>query len=468
MNSPTRFPQSASNGCFFLAAMLLLFGADPSRADIAGPRGIYVLSSGRDNANTTIDERLASIRDYDFVKGYTLRVHWEDVDLGNGVYDFDVIDQALAQLQTNQYATRLNFELLLLSPPQHLVANATETWEHFKAGTIPVPWDPVAQQGYADLISALASHPVFDVASGTHVPFAEHPTLNSLNASIPGISSIRDNGGNSGVTKLVDLPSYSRTTFADAVLQSVAVNRNAFTNKFGFVGYFNMKDNENSNFGGETLNDTLLGALLTDFNNPGQPHVGFFQELLSDIGPNPAGSLGGNLLAVENDTYIMFQALSAWLAPFNPNHVNKVTSKNPATGIELGFSNYGATFFELYIPDIDGAQTGAVDAAGTPLIDDLRAWHDFLESLASDFDSDGDIDAGDLSLWQSTFGHDTNGTDFLAWQRHFGHLAPSHPVQSTTIPEPGTAVLFAFGLVDWLAFGCRRSSERRLTVLQSA
>ncbi len=448
----------------------MLNSPTPCHADLTGPRGIYVLGNGRDNAGTPADERLANLRDYDFTDGYTLRVQWEDVDLGGGVYDFDVINQAMAQLQSNQHATRLNFELLLLSPPQHLLENATETWEHFKAGMIPVPWDSVVQQGYADLITALASHPVHDTTVGANVPLAEHSSLNSINASVPGISSIRDNGGSSGVTKLVDLPSYDRQIFVDTVVQAVALNRNAFADQFGFLGYFSMTDSENANFGGKTLNETLIETLLTEFNNPGQPHVGLFQELLSDIGPNPAGTLGTNLLAVADDTYIMFQALSAWTAPFNPNHVDKVTSMNPATGIDLGFNNYGATFYELYIADIDGAQNGEVDAAGNLLIEDLRDWHDFLEALAADFNLDGQIDAADLAQWQTDFHQndlsdadrdgDTDGADFLNWQTNFAHQTPAPPVQSITVPEPTTNCLLAITiLATWLIQPNRRQKH---------
>ena len=445
MNPQSRLPKSLSAGClaFLVMTLLLDSSANPCWADLAGPRGIYVLGNGRDNASTPADERLANIRDYEFTDGFTLRVQWEDVDLGDGVYDFEVINQTMAQLQSNQHATRLNFELLLLTPPQHVLENATETWEHFKAGTIPVPWDPHVQQGYADFVAALANHPVLDTAKGVEVPFSDHSALSSLNASVPGISGIRDNSGSNGPTKLVDLPSYDRQTFVDAVLDAVAVNRTAFADKFGFLGYFNMSDGENALFGGETLNETLIGALLTDFNNPGQPHVGLFQELLSDIGPNPAGSLGANLLAAKDDTYIMFQALSAWTAPFNPNHVDKVTSKNPATGIDLGFRNYDATFYELYIADIDGAQNSEVDALGNSLIDDLRAWHDFLDALAADFDLDGDIDGEDLLQWEADFGSDGfSGADFLSWQRHLGHAQPSQ-LSSLTVPEPPTDLLSA-------------------------
>ena len=440
--------------------MLLAWNAAICGADIAGPRGIYTLGSGRDNANTPVDERVTGIRDYDFVDGYTLRLHWEDVDLGGGVYDFGVINEAIGLLESNHNATTMNLEMLVLTPPTYIVDNATETWEHFKAGTLPMPWDPAAQQGYADLIAALANHSVFDTAAGAMVPLAQHPVLGSLNASVPGISGIRDNGGNSGLTKLVDLPSYDRQKFIDAVLQAVGTNRNAFADQAGFLGYFSMTDSENANFGGETLNETLIGALLTEFNNPGQPHVGLFQELLSDVGPNPANTLGVNLLAAKDDTYIMFQALASWLNPHTG--ADKMTSMNPSNGIELGFNNYGATFFELYLSDIDGAQNGAVDAEGNPLIDRLAAWHDFLEALAADFDLDGDIDSSDLATWQSGYLADgLSGADFLSWQRNLGHVQPPGVSSLQSVPEPSGALLVGVA-VGLLVSGWIRS--RRVVI----
>ncbi|NOR28881.1 MAG: hypothetical protein GQ540_10195 [Lutibacter sp.] len=69
---------------------------------------------------------------------------------------------------------------------------------------------------------------------------------------------------------------------------------------------------------------------------------------------------------VSDDTYIMFQALTSWTSPFTG--VDKVTSGNPATGIELGYTNYEARYYELYISDIDNES----------LWNDMRTWSTVL------------------------------------------------------------------------------------------
>ena len=413
-------------------------------ADILGPTGIYVLSSAQDNPSTVTDERLSNMRDYDFVDGYTLRMLWQDVDLGDGVYDFSAIDAAITQLQSNQHATKLNLELLVLGPPQYIQDQATETWEHFKSGVVPVPWDPALQHGHANLIEALASHEVFDANTGQLMPLAQHSALEVTNASVPGINGIRDNFGSTGLTKLVDLPSYDRQLFVDTVAASVGRTRAAFDEKFGFLGYFSMNDGEDSAFG-ESLNEALLDRLMTDFNNPGQPSLGLFQELLSDAQPNPAGGLGANLLAVSDETYIMFQALTSWLMPFTGE--GNVNSMNPATGIEFAYETYDAKFFEIYISDVDGAVNGAVDSQGNPLIDDLRFWHDLLASAQQpgDLNGDGLVDASDLAFWQTSFGNTTDGQDFLAWQQQAAQAS------QIAVPEVNSLLMLVLAITSGLA-----------------
>jgi hypothetical protein len=83
----------------------------------APPRGIYSLSPAIDNTSTPADERLSGIRNYDFVSGYTLRLLWKDVNPSAGVYNFNVIDQAIAQIAP--LGQRLNLEVLNTQPAFH-------------------------------------------------------------------------------------------------------------------------------------------------------------------------------------------------------------------------------------------------------------------------------------------------------------------------------------------------------------
>ena len=72
----------------------------------------------------------------------------------------------------------------------------------------------------------------------------------------------------------------------------------------------------------------------------------------------------------------------------------------------------------------------------------------FVAPLPGDFNSDGHVDADDLTQWQGDFGlngdsdadvdADSDGTDFLTWQRGIG-VASLATTQA--IPEPSTAML---------------------------
>jgi hypothetical protein len=65
------------------------------------------------------------------------------------------------------------------------------------------------------------------------------------------------------------------------------------------------------------------------------------------------------------------------------------------------------------------------------------------------------VDADDLAQWKGDFGindesdadndGDTDGEDFLAWQRNFGTGVPASPT-AATVPEPSVWALTALGL----------------------
>jgi hypothetical protein len=70
--------------------------------------------------------------------------------------------------------------------------------------------------------------------------------------------------------------------------------------------------------------------------------------------------------------------------------------------------------------------------------------------FSADFDDDGDVDPTDLAIWDGAFDlnqlgdadgdNDSDGNDFLLWQRQLGS-APAVPV-GAAIPEPEMHVLF--------------------------
>ena len=65
--------------------------------------------------------------------------------------------------------------------------------------------------------------------------------------------------------------------------------------------------------------------------------------------------------------------------------------------------------------------------------------------LTADFDGDGDVDGDDLTDpidgWETRFGVDLDGMNFLDWQREFGTNVPPLLSAAQAVPEPSSLVL---------------------------
>jgi hypothetical protein len=406
------------------------------RADV--PIGIYTLSTARDNPLSTKDERLGNIRDYDFVSGYTLRVSWSDLEPTSGQYNFGVIDSAIQTLAP--LGQGLSLEIMSNDEPAYVLANASETYLDHRGGVTPAPWDGFTQQRQAALYSALGSH----VVTGVGAPHAlsVDPTLKSISAGGAGLNfGVRDLNG-----AIRGLPDYTQQRYIDAVATGVAASAAAFPSDVNFLPFFAFTDGQP----GEPVDEQIIDRLGPLYNGPGEPKLDFFVENLSDNGPLPAPNgmgAGSNLadwVRLGGDT--MMQPLDSWLNHDGGRDV-QLASENPATGIGLAYDAYGTRFFEIYISDIDGAVAGAVDAAGRPLLDDLRQWGATLTAPLADFNRDGVADADDLVLWRTGLGAtnatislgdaDNNqrvdGADFLRWQQQ---QAGGQAATAAVVPEP--------------------------------
>jgi hypothetical protein len=156
----------------------------------------------------------------------------------------------------------------------------------------------------------------------------------------------------------------------------------------------------------------------------------------------------------------MIQALDSWLQ-HSADREPQLDSHNPATGIDLAFDNYGTQFFELYTADLDGAAGGSLDAAGKPIVNDLRYWNSRLTAadLPGDYNFNGTVDAADFVAWRKNFGSgkalpndDTAGVDsndFLRWRHNFGQTASgsgSRLISTAQSPIPEPATLFNLGM----------------------
>jgi dienelactone hydrolase len=330
-------------------------------------RGIYALGSVRDNPGTPDDERLAGIRDYDFVSGFTLRLAWRDIDDGRGRYRFEVIDEALRR--TAAIGQRINLEILPL-PPASVVRASVETYVDERGETTPVPWEPALRQAHERFMRALASH----VPAGTATTLANTPGLAAIDNSVPGFSQgLRDIG-----RRLRDSPFYDRESCIDAILAAVDTGRTAFPRHLGYVAFFAFDDGR----GPDRVDQLLIREWDIRYNRPRQPSLAFFIENLSDTGPRPLPSgigTGNNLLDwSDRGGETMMQALTSWIQPFTGSP-EAVASRNPATGIALAQALYRTRFFELYVTDLDHAAGGGLDARGRPIAEDLRYWSALLK-----------------------------------------------------------------------------------------
>ena len=445
-------------------AALLLFVATATLAQPDRPRGLYALGS--------VDS-LSGISEQPFITGFSYRTLWSTLEPAPGVYDFSGIAEAVAATQARGQG--LNIEVLGSTPPAHVIAASTSRYLGHQPQPgpgpgaeieLPTPWDTANLTAWQALLEQMA---IFEVAlpDGTMVPLKEHPSLVMVSGSIPGLGGLRDLSGN-----LTQVSDYDRETFIAAVVAAEHASRDPFAEKFGFIAFFAMDDGKDPVI---ALDEALRERLMTEFNNPGQPTLGFFQENLSDVGPNPDG-LGRHLKAVSDRTYIVFQALTAWTAPFTG--ADKVTSGNPAVGIELGFGQYGATYFELYSADIENPvlasdlTTWAGRLAASPSTSGQFADPGSVSGAWFDPASDGDgfvLVAGDFGLFLYFFGYDLQGDRlWLVSNVHTGAITPgtdinlevfeaperagggfqSGPLPPSAMPRWGTAMLRFDGCED--------------------
>ncbi len=437
-------------GAMILAALVAFSGGKSSAADVS--RGIYSLGAAINNVNTPQDERLSGIRTYDFVSGFTMRVFWSDLETSQGQYNFSVIDSAIQTLAAT--GRGLNLEIFTGEEPAYVLSGASATYIDHRGGTNPVPWDTFAQQRHAALFAALASHTV-TVAGNPH-PLNQDSTLRSIDTAPAGLNfGVRDL--NSGIR---NHPDYTQQKYIGAVVSGVHEAAIQFPNDTNSLAFFGFSDGTP----GTPVDEQIIQQLAPLYNGPGQIKLDFFVENLSDDGPVPLPSgagTGNNLVDWVNaggDT--MIQALDSWLQ-HSPDREPQLDSHNPATGIQLAFNHYSTRFFELYIADLDGATNGVLDAAGRPLINDLRFWNTRLTAadLPGDYNFNGTVDAADYVVWRKNVGSadslpndDTDGVhsdDYTRWRLNFGKTTATGSALSATrplaVPEPATVLTLSMG-----------------------
>jgi hypothetical protein len=94
--------------------------------------------------------------------------------------------------------------------------------------------------------------------------------------------------------------------------------------------------------------------------------------------------------------------------------------------------------------------------------------------LPADFNDDGLVNAGDLTIWKGAFGVDangdangdnvTNGADFLVWQQQFGQtpVVAAADLAALGVPEPSAAALSAVAVMLFAAARRYAASSGRI------
>lgn len=299
--------------------------------DFGGPSGIYVMNT-TDRANNTLTNS--------YLSGYTIRAKWNTLNPSAGVYNFSIFAEALQAAQTR--GQKVTIEIFARNLPTFVSSNlANDPWTDHRGFVSCAPWDANVKAAWETFIEALASE-VVPTADGGTSSIAEHPALETVDASIIGIQSVRDLLGT-----LVLRADYTRAILIQSCVDAVQVIRDWFPNKYTFIGVFPLFEGGE---GGYRVDYDIIDAILDEFVPYGtsNPKVGFFQETLTDIGPETT-LIGSGLRRARARTWVMFQALTNWSSPWTG--ADKVTSGQASVGVEFAYKTYGSKYLEIYEKD---------------------------------------------------------------------------------------------------------------------
>jgi hypothetical protein len=354
------------------------------------PSGIYVLDSTAGTTVGGVRMRDGNLRNLPFVDGYVLRTEWATLEPTNGVFDFTIIDNIFSKLPANQKLSLMIASGVLPSWLNTLPGVATYTGGS-PSVTLPVPWNPTAQERYRLFLVALGNH----VVDG--VPLRDHPRLAALDPWIPGLKS----GIRTQIGQIRDIPLYSRSLFEGGVLTHLANVTDNFPKVPVFIGFWTYTDATAS----PTAWEALRLAILAQHDGVSRPRVGFWMENLaasrqsaesSSWSGLPSHGFTAPLYDSQEETYITYQVLGSWARPFAAEHVDNNLNGSPGDGMDYGFNDFQCRYYEHYQADVDFANYTA----------EFQRWHDFLAALPAPTTNPAPV----LTLALSTVGTEINGT----------------------------------------------------------
>ena len=190
----------------------------------------------------------------------------------------------------------------------------------------------------------------------------------------------------------------------------------------------------------------------------------FFSSFMGELDP----AVGGNFDFSAVSGFLELDFIVEW----NGSVALSTDAATPTKLFDLTFDTSPMTpagLYDITIPTglIASSQT-SLNSNEIPITDLLfdngQIAIASLNTLAGDYNQDGDVSASDLSFWEDEFGSSSlpgsgadgdgngiiEGNDFLIWQRNFGSTVPSSsPLPTSTVgavPEASSVALLTLAL----------------------
>jgi hypothetical protein len=177
-----------------------------------------------------------------------------------------------------------------------------------------------------------------------------------------------------------------------------------------------------------------------------------FTTVMPDYDPEGDGFGGG----VLRNSIKVYDAANMLVATSTPAQVVRRLTVP-------GFLGFGGEelLWEVFVPNLTGNFKVSMQSMYHTSFQALRvdSWVSTGDSMAGDFDADGDVDGADFIVWQTNFpltsnatpsngdadgDGDVDGKDFVEWQNHF----PSAPSMGPSpVPEPKAILVALFGSI---------------------